>query len=122
MNTLWLSPFTKNPEDAWGLWDMGGVTTKFSGYHGWPISNVVPDGRFGCPEVIRDMLGSAHEQEMNIALDYVANHVHQSHPIYQEHPDWATELYTCRTAASTPSAGTNTDSPPGSIHSCPLLI
>ena len=94
MNTLWLSPFTKNPEDAWGLWDKGGVTTKFSGYHGyWPISNVVPDGRFGRPEVIRDMLGSAHEQEMNVLLDYVANHVHQSHPIYQEHPDWATELY-----------------------------
>lgn len=94
MNTLWLSPFTKNPEDAWGLWDKGGVTTKFSGYHGyWPISNVVPDGRFGRPEVIRDMLGSAHEQEMNVLLDYVANHVHQSHPIYQEHPEWATDLY-----------------------------
>ncbi len=30
---------------------------------------------------------------MNVLLDYVANHVHEEHPIYQENPDWATNLY-----------------------------
>ncbi len=30
---------------------------------------------------------------MNVLLDFVANHVHINHPVYQEHPDWATELY-----------------------------
>lgn len=93
-NTLWLSPITKNPQDAWGLWDKGGVTTKFSGYHGyWPVSNVVPDGRFGNPEMVHQLLDNAHERHMNVLLDYVANHVHKLHPIYQENPDWATELY-----------------------------
>ena len=26
-------------------------------------------------------------------LDYVANHVHEEHPLYKAHPDWATNLY-----------------------------
>jgi glycosidase len=30
---------------------------------------------------------------MNVILDYVANHVHQEHPVYQQHPEWATNLY-----------------------------
>ena len=30
---------------------------------------------------------------MNFLLDYVANHVHEAHPLYKEHPDWATNLY-----------------------------
>jgi cyclomaltodextrinase len=30
---------------------------------------------------------------MNVILDYVANHVHEDHPIYKKHPDWATDLY-----------------------------
>ncbi|MGA0197215.1 MAG: hypothetical protein ACO3JP_06295, partial [Schleiferiaceae bacterium] len=38
-NTLWISPITQNPEDAWGLWNQGGPVSTFSGYHGyWPIS------------------------------------------------------------------------------------
>ena len=27
-------------------------------------------------------------------LDYVANHVHELHPVYQKHPNWATNKYT----------------------------
>jgi cyclomaltodextrinase len=30
---------------------------------------------------------------MNVLLDFVANHVHKNHPVYQKHKDWATELY-----------------------------
>ena len=29
---------------------------------------------------------------MNVLLDYVANHVHQDHPLLLEHPDWTTDL------------------------------
>lgn len=94
VNTIWVSPISKNPDDAWGLWDKGGVTTKFSGYHGyWPISNVVPDSRLGSPSTVQRMLDDAHKYDMNVLLDYVANHVHKDHPIYKQHPDWATELY-----------------------------
>ena len=34
-NTLWISPITQNPEDAWGLWNQGGPVSTFSGYHGY---------------------------------------------------------------------------------------
>ncbi|MBO6523955.1 MAG: alpha-glucosidase C-terminal domain-containing protein [Balneolaceae bacterium] len=94
VNTLWLSPITQNPETAYGLWDQGGPVTKFSGYHGyWPISSSKTDNRYGTEEEFRELLDVAHENGMNVILDYVANHVHELHPVYQNNPDWATDLY-----------------------------
>lgn len=94
VNTIWLSPITANPRDAWGLWDKGGVKTRFSAYHGyWPISNVRIDNRFGDSAVVQTLLDEAHARGLNVVLDYVANHVHQNHPVYQNHPEWATSLY-----------------------------
>lgn len=93
-NTIWLSPIVQNPWDAWGLWNKGGVTSKFSGYHGyWPISNIRPDVRFGSPEEVHQLLDEAHDDDFNVLIDYVANHVHEQHPVYVDHPDWATPLY-----------------------------
>ena len=94
-NTLWISPITQNPEDAWGLWNQGGPVSTFSGYHGyWPISNIKPDHRFASPEELRLFLEDAHANEQNVLLDYVANHVHELHPVFQKHPNWATNKYT----------------------------
>ncbi len=94
INTLWLSPITQNPETAYGLWDEGGVQTKFSGYHGyWPVSSSRTDHRYGTKEEFQELLDVAHENGMNVILDYVANHVHELHPVYQNNPDWATDLY-----------------------------
>lgn len=94
VNTLWLSPITQNPETAYGLWDQGGPVTKFSGYHGyWPISSSKTDDRFGTEEEFRELLEVAHENGMNVILDYVANHVHEEHPVYKNNPEWATGLY-----------------------------
>ena len=93
-NTIWLSPIVQNPWDAWGLWNKGGVTSKFSGYHGyWPISNIKPDVRFGSPKEVHQLLDEAYEENFNVLIDYVANHVHEQHPVYVDHPDWATPLY-----------------------------
>jgi glycosidase len=39
-------------------------------------------------------LDDAHAKEQNVLLDYVANHVHELHPVYQKHPNWATNKYT----------------------------
>ena len=92
VNTLWLSPITQNPLGAYGLWK--NPYTKFSGYHGyWPVSNTKIDSRFGNDTIFTNLLKKAHGQNMNVLLDYVANHVHKENPIYKKHPDWATNLY-----------------------------
>jgi glycosidase len=92
INTIWVSPITQNPLGAYGLYP--NPRTKFSGYHGyWPISSSQVDFRFGTSDELHQMLAEAHSRGINVILDYVANHVHQEHPLYQKHPDWATPLY-----------------------------
>ena len=91
ITTIWISPITQNPYDAWG--QNHNPDTKFSGYHGyWPIYSTVVDKRFGTDEVLRTMLSTAHGQELNVILDYVANHLHINSPVLKAHPDWTTEL------------------------------
>ena len=93
VNTLWLSPITQNPQGAWGLWDKG-VTSKFSGYHGyWPVTSTSIDSRLGSDSSFKALINGLHEKDMSILVDYVANHVHQEHVVYQNNPDWATPLY-----------------------------
>ena len=94
INTLWISPIAQQPETAHGWWDKSEPHTKFSGYHGyWPISSSKTDDRFGSAEEFKTLIETAHEHDMNVILDYVANHVHEQHPVYQNHPEWATDLY-----------------------------
>ena len=95
VNCLWISPLTQNPEDAWGLWNQGGPVSTFSGYHGyWPVSNIKPDHRFATDADVHAFLNDAHAKGNNVLLDYVANHVHELHPVYQKNPQWATNKYT----------------------------
>ena len=100
VNTLWISPITQNPWDAWGMYpfpngnkyDSTKTYTKFSGYHGyWPIFATKLDDRFGTPDELRTLLDTAHAHEINVVLDYVANHMHINSPTLQEHPDWHTD-------------------------------
>lgn len=96
ITALWVSPITTNPDSAYGYWQdpSTDITSRFSGYHGyWPISNTEIDPRFGTRAAFDDLVDAAHGKNMNFLLDYVANHVHEAHPLYQEHPDWATSLY-----------------------------
>ena len=95
-NTIWVSPITPNPDGAWGYWSdpQTEVTSKFSGYHGyWPIASTGIDRRFGTMTEFNALVDAIHANDQNILVDYVANHVHQEHPIYQTHPDWVTDLY-----------------------------
>ena len=92
INSIWFSPIVQNPLDAYGLYPT--PKTFFSAYHGyWPVSFNKIDIRLGNPEELKELVTIAHEHNFNVLLDFVANHVHEEHPIYKEHPEWATALY-----------------------------
>ncbi len=92
VNTLWISPLNQNPLEPYGYY--APKKTKFSGYHGyWPISSSRVDFRFGSNDGLKTLVKKAHNQQMNVLLDYVANHVHEEHPLYKQHPEFATNLY-----------------------------
>ena len=93
-NSIWLSPIGRNPQGDWGFWNKGGVTTTFSGYHGyWPTSAKLTDKRMGTEQEVKSLLSTAHDHDLNVLMDFVGNHVHLDHPAYIEHPEWATSLY-----------------------------
>ena len=112
VSTLWISPITQNPWDAWGYYPFDFLPTenedeipmynnkydktldhtRFSGYHGyWPIFATQIDKRFGTDKELKQMLSAAHKHNINVILDYVANHMHINSPTLQEHPDWITD-------------------------------
>lgn len=92
INTIWISPIVKNPKGAYGLYPE--PKTTFSAYHGyWPISFTEIDERFGTGKELHKLVKLAHESNMNVLLDFVANHVHEEHPVYKKNKDWATDLY-----------------------------
>ena len=89
VTTIWLSPITQNPYDAWG--QIHDPETKFSGYHGyWPYYATAIDVRYGTDAELRDLLEKAHKDNKNVILDYVSNHMHIQSPTLTEHPDWTT--------------------------------
>lgn len=92
VNTLWISPLNQNPDEPFGFYEP--ANTKFSPYHGyWPISFSQVDHRFGSNEELKEMVNVAHDSEINVLLDYVAHHVHELNPLYQDHPEYFTSLY-----------------------------
>ncbi len=91
INTVWLSPITQNPLDAYV--EFPEPNRKYTGYHGyWPITLTTVDHRFGTEQDIRDMVSSAHERDISVMLDFVSNHVHEENPLIKENPHWATQL------------------------------
>ncbi len=89
VTTIWLSPITQNPFDAWG--QIHDPETKFSGYHGyWPYYATAIDVRYGTEAELRELLDKAHKDNKNVILDYVSNHMHIQSPTLTAHPDWTT--------------------------------
>ena len=90
--TIWMTPLNQNPLEPYGE-QMSPVRTKFSGYHGyWPISSTKVDFRIGTEEELKELTKTAHEHGLNVILDYVANHVHQEHPMFKNDPTICTPL------------------------------
>ena len=87
VNFLWLSPVNQNTRGAFREYPP--PHRYFSGYHGyWPIHHQQVDARFGDLGLFKKMVDTAHAQGIKVILDFVANHVHQEHPFFQNHPEW----------------------------------
>ncbi len=96
ITAIWLSPIIQNPKGKYGLYNVKGIKSKFSAYHGyWPVSFTKIDKRFGTSEDLNFLIKSAHDNNQNVLLDFVANHVHEEHPIYKKYKNkgWFTNLY-----------------------------
>jgi glycosidase len=87
VNVLWLFPINQNPLTAFQEYPE--PKKYFTGYHGyWPIDPKKVDFRFGDLKIFKALVKKAHTRGMKVLLDFVANHVHQEHPFYVEHPEW----------------------------------
>jgi len=87
VNVLWLSPINQNTFHAFREYPP--PHRYFTGYHGyWPIHPTEVDVRFGDMELFKSLVKRAHALGIKVILDFVANHVHQEHIFYQEHPEW----------------------------------
>lgn len=93
VTVIWLTAPQNQPGGAWG--EKCGAT--FSGYHGyWPQDAFMVEDHFGDEELLHDLIDGAHARGMRVLTDWVANHVHQDHSTYAEHPDWFNEQLICQ--------------------------
>jgi len=91
ITTLWLSPLVQNPLKAYHEYPE--PHHKFTGYHGyWPVNSTSIDYRFGSEVCLKELVETAHTKNINVILDFVANHVHEDNPIIKKNPQWATKL------------------------------
>ena len=95
VTVLWLTAPQDQPSGAWG--DKCGA--NFSGYHGyWPQDAWAVEQHFGDDALLHELIDQAHARGMRVLTDWVANHVHQDHPYYADHPEWFNDLLICEGA------------------------
>lgn len=91
INSIWLSPITQNPLQAYVEYPE--PKRKYSGYHGyWPITLTTVDHRFGTSAEMHELVQEAHANGISVLLDFVSNHVHEENKLIKDNPDWATAL------------------------------
>ncbi len=89
VTTIWISPVVKNTQKTER--EFPKPNRLFTSYHGyWPVDSYETNEQFGSMEDLRSLVSTAHEHGIAVLFDFVANHVHEDHPLYREHPDWVT--------------------------------
>ncbi len=84
VTAIWLSNLQDN---AAGTFE--GDCGTYSAYHGyWPTSAMSIEENFGDDALLRELVAEAHARGMRVIMDWAANHVHEDHPYFTEHPDW----------------------------------
>lgn len=91
INILWISPVYDAPNEAFR--EYPAPHRWYSGYHGyWPIHHQRIEEKFGDMDKLKELIAKAHEHDIKVLLDFVANHTHIDHPFYKEHPEWFGKL------------------------------
>ncbi len=87
VSALWISPIQQQPDSAFT--EFIEPYRKVSGYHGyWPVSSRTIDSRFGTIGDFKNIVNNAHEQNINVILDFVSNHTHEEHPYFNNNRQW----------------------------------
>ncbi len=91
VTALWLTAPVDNAEGAF----TGSCDTTYSGYHGyWPDSAGLEE-HFGDQAEFQALVDAAHDLNMRVLVDWVANHVHEDHDDWQTHPEWFNDRLIC---------------------------
>lgn len=91
VTVLWLTAPLDNAEGPWS----GQCESTYSGYHGyWPSGEALEE-HFGTEEELRALIDDAHALGMRVMVDWVANHVHEEHDVYQTRPEWFNDRHLC---------------------------
>ena len=84
VTAIWLSNLQDN---AAGTFE--GDCGSYSAYHGyWPTAAMDIEEHFGDDALLRELVAEAHARGIRVIMDWAANHVHQDHPYYTDHPSW----------------------------------
>lgn len=96
VKTLWLSNLQDNAAGGWA----GDCDETYAGYHAyWPSAARSIEGHFGDDAELRALIAEAHDRGMRVVMDWVANHVHETHPYAAAHPDWFHAQAICKDSA-----------------------
>jgi neopullulanase len=94
VTVIWIANPQDNAEGAYEA-DCG----SYSAYHGyWPDAARSVEEHYGGDAKLRELVDAAHGRNMRVLMDWVVNHVHDSHPYYVNHADddWFNPLVTCK--------------------------
>lgn len=96
VSVLWLSNLQDNTEGAWE----GDCDETYAGYHAyWPDDAYAVEEHFGDDALLKAVIDDAHGRGMRVIMDWVANHVHETHPYYVDHPEWFNGQEICKESA-----------------------
>jgi glycosidase len=94
VTVLWITvPMNNTSQAGKGI---GGDPNNYTAYHGyWPQNLDQAEEHFGTMADLKNLVDTAHANDIKVIVDYAMNHVHSSSPVFQQNPDWFWKLSDC---------------------------